>query len=516
MQRSTPVAASPDRASLTYHFSGIGGAGMGPLARLLQARGHRVQGSDRSFDQGRGREVADHLQRLGITLVPHDGRALTAGIDRVVHSTAVEADTPEMQAARALGLPLVPRPRLLAEVLAGGCPSVAVAGTSGKSTITGMVAWLLREAGQPATVLGGAALVGEPGAGCCVAGAAGGPVVAEACESDGTLPGYRPAIGLVHNISRDHDELPALRAQFGAFAAGCRRLLVNAACREAAALARQGRAVSYGASPLADLRLEVGGLGPDRARGRLRLPGRHLALDVPQPGLHTLENAAAAALLALELGLQARTVEALLATFPGVARRFEVVGTTASGIRVVDDYAHNAEKIRAAVLTAQAGAGRVLAVFQPHGFGPARFLRAELRQLLPRLLRPEDRFCFAEIFYAGGSVTRDLTSQTLAGDLPPAMGCAWAPDHRAVVEWVRAEARPGDTVLIMGARDPDLGRLARTVFERLGRPGAPPGSGCAAGPAEVASLPGEARTGPSSGGPGNAACCARPAEGATR
>ncbi|HEY3101592.1 MAG TPA: cyanophycin synthetase, partial [Methylomirabilota bacterium] len=176
-----------------------------------------------------------------------------------------------------------------------------------------------------------------------------------------------------------------------------------------------------------------------------------------------LENAAAAALIALELGIRPGAVERLLARFPGVARRFESVGVTRSGIRVIDDFAHNAEKIRAALTTAQAAAPRVVAAFQPHGFGPARFLRAELRELLPRLLRRDDRFCYAEIFYAGGTVTRDLSSRDLAADI----GCAYAPDHTALVRWVAGEARPGDTVLLMGARDPELPQLARQVFAAL-------------------------------------------------
>ncbi|MBI2160378.1 MAG: UDP-N-acetylmuramate--alanine ligase [Candidatus Rokubacteria bacterium] len=454
---------------MRYHFSGVAGAGMNPLACLMRARGHPVQGSDRSLDQGKNPELVARLRGLGIELHPHDGTAVTHAIHRFVYSAAVEADTPEMRAARALGLPCVSRPELLAEVVNAGGPGVAIAGTSGKSTIVGMVGWLLREAGVPATVLGGAALVGEGSGGCFVAGPAAGPVVAEACESDGTLPGYRPALGLVHNISRDHGELDALRPQFTAFAESCGRLLVNAACPEAAALLRRFKPLTYGAAPDAEARLQVTRTGPGRATGVLGFEFREVPLDVPQPGLHNLENAAAAALVALELGLDAVAVEDLLARFPGVARRFEVVGTTTGGIRVVDDYAHNGQKIRAAVSTAQAGAPRVVALFQPHGFGPARFLRHELRALLPGLLRPEDRFCYAEIFYAGGTVAKDISSRTLAEDLPAAMRCGYAPDYDAARRWVVSEARAGDTVLIMGARDPELPRLARAVLASVRR-----------------------------------------------
>jgi len=450
-----------------FHFSGIAGAGMGPLACLMRARGHAVQGSDRAFDQGKKQEIAVQLGRLGIELAPQDGTAVTAAIDRFVYSAAVEADTPELRAARALGLPCLPRPQLLAEVVNTATPGVAISGTSGKSTIVGMLGWLLREGGVRATVLGGADFVGEGTGGCFVAGPAEGPAVAEACESDGTLVGYHPAIGVIHNISRDHDELSALRPQFTAFARNCGQLLAGADCPEAAALGKRFKAATYGVTQEADARLRVTSVGPRRARGVLRHAGRDLTLDIPQPGLHNLENATAAALVALEVGLDAETVMRLLARFPGVARRFELVGTTARDIHVVDDYAHNGEKVRAAVTTAQAGSARVVAVFQPHGFGPARFLRGELKAMIPTLLRPQDRFCYAEIFYAGGTVAKDISSRMLADDLPAALNCGYARDHEAARQWVVSEARPGDTVLIMGARDPDLPRLARAVLSAL-------------------------------------------------
>jgi UDP-N-acetylmuramate--alanine ligase len=458
----------PANGSIRYHFSGIAGAGMNPLAQLMRSRGHSVQGSDRSFDQGRNQELAGDLRRLGIGLHPQDGTAIGADIDRFVYSTAVEADTPEMRTARARGIELVPRPALLAEVVNGGRPGLAIAGTSGKSTITAMLGWVLRESGVPATVIGGASLARERGSSFFTAGPADGPVAVEACESDGTLIGYRPTVGLVHNISRDHAELSSLRAQFATFASNAGRLLVNIRCPEATALGRLRRGGTYGTSPDADARIEVGSLGPDRARGCLTSPAGVIALDVRQPGLHNLENAAAAALLAVELGVAPGEVARLLASFPGVSRRFEVVGVTAAGIRVVDDYAHNGEKLRATLTTAQAGAGRVVAIFQPHGFGPARFLRPELKTLLPGLLRAEDRFCYAEIFYAGGTVARDLSSRALAEDLPPFLRCGYAADHEAARRWAVTEARPGDTVLVMGARDPDLPQLARAILASLG------------------------------------------------
>jgi UDP-N-acetylmuramate--alanine ligase len=449
-----------------YHFSGIAGAGMNPLAQLMRAWGHDVQGSDRSLDQGKQPELAARLRDQGIVLHRQDGEAIQPGLDRFVFSTAVEYDTPEVRAARELSLELVPRPGLLAEVVNGGAPGVAIAGTSGKSTVTGMVAWILRQAGMPATVLGGAALQGEGVAGCFAAGPRHAPVIAEACESDGTLVGYRPGIGVVHNVSRDHGELDDLRRQFATFSGNAGVTLVNSACAEAMALPTRRR-VTYGLGARADAPLEVIAVGPSRARGVLALPdGGELDLDLPQPGRHNLENAAAAALVARELGVPAATIAAALRVFPGVARRFTVVGTTDTGIRVVDDYAHNGEKIRAAITAAQAGCDRLIAVFQPHGYGPARFLRPELREILPSVLRPQDRFCYAEIFYSGGTVAKDISSRDLAADLRE-IGCGYAANHQQVLTWAATEAQAGDTVLLMGARDPDLPKLAEALVGLL-------------------------------------------------
>src|SRR5213593_453068 len=266
---------------MRYHFSGVAGAGMGPLACLMRARGHEVQGSDRAFDLGKKQEIAAPLRRLGIELARHDGTAVTSAIDRFVYSAAVEADTPELRAARTLGIDCLPRPQLLAEVVNTASSGVAIAGTSGKSTIVGMIGWLLREGGVQATVLGGADFAGAGAGGCFVAGPAEGPAVAEACESDGTLVGYHPAIGLINNVTRDHDELGALRPQFTAFARNCGRLLVGADCPEATALGRRFKAAAYGVSPDADARLRVTSVGPRRARGVLRHEGLDLTLDIP-------------------------------------------------------------------------------------------------------------------------------------------------------------------------------------------------------------------------------------------
>ena len=190
-------------------------------------------------------------------------------------------------------------------------------------------------------------------------------------------------------------------------------------------------------------------------------------IDIPQPGRHNLENAAAAAVVAYQLGVAAKSIEAALRTFPGVARRYQVVGTTEDGIRVIDDYAHNADKIRAVVTAAQESSQRLLIVFQPHGFGPARFLRPELKELLPTLLRPQDQWCYAGIFYAGGTVAQDISSADLAADHIMDKRFSHAETHQHVLEWASSTATLGDTVLVLGARDPRLPQLAQALYELL-------------------------------------------------
>jgi UDP-N-acetylmuramate-alanine ligase len=448
---------------MLMHFSGVAGQGMNPLAQLMQAWGHEVQGSDRSLDRGENTEVRARLEAAGVRIVPQDGHAVHAGVQRFVYSAAVEPDTPEARAARDLGIVCTPRPALLAEVVDAGGPGIAVAGTSGKSTVVGMLAWVLRSLGAQATILGGAALAGEGTAGCFAAGRPGGPVVAEACESDGTLVGYHPTIGVVHNITRDHGEVHEVRAQFATFASQARILLVNAACPEALAVTAGLPRLCYGEGGAADIALEVITAGPERARGVVQCAGRELDLDLPQPGAHNLENACAALAVVHAMGLDTASAATALTTFPGVSRRFEVVARTDEGLRVVDDYAHNGAKIAAAVAAAQAGAGRVLCLFQPHGYGPARQLRPELKEMLPRILRPQDRWLYLPIYYAGGSVTKDVSSQELAADA----GVDAVADRLESLAWISERAMAGDTVLIMGARDPGLGGYARALAAAL-------------------------------------------------
>jgi UDP-N-acetylmuramate--alanine ligase len=188
---------------------------------------------------------------------------------------------------------------------------------------------------------------------------------------------------------------------------------------------------------------------------------------LPVPGLHNVENAMAAIAGCAALGVPLPSMAAPLAAFRGVARRFQSLGR-ARGVEVVDDFGHNPAKVSASLRTARARSRRVLAVFQPHGYGPMRFLRRDFVEAFSRELGPRDTLWLLDIFFAGGTVVRDISSEEVVGDLrAQGADARYAPSREWLVETLVAEAREGDLILVMGARDPSLTDLARGILDRL-------------------------------------------------
>lgn len=446
--------------SARVHFVGIAGSGMSALADYRLLAGGRVSGSDRFFDQGRELTEAARLRALGATLHPQDGRGAEEA-DLLVASTAVEARIPDLQRALELGRPLAHRADWLAAHLVDR-PSIAIAGTSGKSTTVGMCFAALRAAGlDPGLITGGDLneIRSERVRGNGWYGR--GPLVIEADESDKSLVRYHPGLGLVLNLHLDHDEPAAILPVFRRFLDQCRGPRLIAEDEELAAL-RPGAEI-FGLGPDADHRAEAIVEGRDGSCFRYR---GH-PIELPIPGRHNLLNALAALAIAGRAGADLELAAAGLARYRGVARRFEILGRP-RGIEVIDDYAHNPAKIEAALRTARARGDRLIAVFQPHGFGPTRFMRQDYVAAIQRVLRPEDQFWFLEIFYAGGTVTRDISARELAEELQTlGVQGRFAAERADLVAALRAEARPGDTILIMGARDPSLPLLGRSLIAAL-------------------------------------------------
>ncbi len=457
-----------------YFFCGIGGSGMLPLAQIVLARGAEVAGSDRSRDQGRSPEKFAALEAAGVRLFPQDGTGLTAGDQVLVTSTAVEETIPDVQAARRVGARHLTRAELLSELFNAAETRIGVAGTSGKSTVTAMIGWILHRAGRAPTVMNGAemknfgasALVGD-----------GGLFVSEVDESDGSIALYRPTVAVVNNIALDHKSMEELRALFHAFAQAADAAVLNLDNPETYALADQledqpVRITAYGFDIEADvagddLRPLADGVAfvvRDRPGGppievRLRVPGRHNASNA-------LAAMAACKAVSVPIADSART----LADFQGVKRRLEVVGT-AGEVTVIDDFAHNPDKIAATLETLHAHPGRLLVMWQPHGYGPLRLMKDPLANAFREGLEPGDRLLMPEPAYFGGTVDRSVGS----GDLADAIGsrAEALPDRAACGERLLELARPGDRIVIMGARDDTLSTFAADLLTRLSADQAP-------------------------------------------
>ncbi len=444
------------------HFAGVAGSGMSALAQFVSLKGGRASGSDRAFDRGQQPENRRKLEALGITIHPQDGTGLEGDCAALVVSTAVEETVPDVAAAKRLGVPILHRSELLAHLVAAH-RTIAITGTSGKSTTTAMVFELLRGAGlDPSVITGGdlRALQAEGLWGNAWAGASD-LLVIEADESDGTVVRYRPAVGVVLNLQKDHKEESVVLEMFRAFRDNVREALIVG---EAGNLSGLRPATVFGFGPSAGLRAADVDLGPEGSR--FTVDGVAFALAVP--GRHNVENALAALAVGKALGLRREDLAGPLRSFQGVGRRFQVLGAR-RGVTVVDDFGHNPAKIAASLQTARLRADRILAVFQPHGFGPLRFLRADLAAMFAAELGPQDRLWLLEAHYAGGTAVRDVSSADLAADLQ-ALGpvARFAPAREDLVAEIAAEARSGDLVLVMGARDPSLTVLAQQLLAALG------------------------------------------------
>lgn len=458
----------------SYFFCGIGGSGMLPLAMIVQARGAAIEGSDRALDQGRTPEKFDWLRAHGVTLHPQDGSGVTRADQTVIATGAIEDTVPDIGAAKRAGAIIKTRPQLLSEIFNAAPTSVGVAGTSGKSTITGMIAWILHQTGRDPTVMNGAVMKNFADADHPFASALiGGPdlFVSEVDESDGSIAGYDPTVAVVSNISLDHKSMEELRDLFGGFTARATTAVLNLDNPETAALAQTlpaGKAITFGlGEEKADL--SAHDLTPLPAGMKFRLIEGWSEHDVilNVPGAHNVANALAALGATRALGVPTSEAVKALETFAGIRRRMEVVGT-AGDITVIDDFAHNPDKIAATLKTLHAFDGRLLILFQPHGFGPLKLMRSEFIDGFAGLMREDDVLLMPEPVYYGGTTDRSVGSEDIASGVRAAGRQAEALATRAACgDRIVEIAQPGDRIIVMGARDDTLSSFAAELLGRL-------------------------------------------------
>lgn len=444
---------------------------MAPLAALTVALGAEVTGSDRNLDRGLALHVFDSLRRAGVRLVPQNGSGVDEGLAALVHSTAVEPSNPDFLRAEALGVPRIRRGSFLAWIVASR-RAVAIAGTSGKSTVTAMTAHIFVAAGLDPWFLGGGAALRLAGSvspgGLRVGGSEW--LVVETDESDGSVAECAAAIAVLTNLSRDHKEIDETARNLEALLEKTReRVVVNVGDPVLERVRIPGG--------LPALRVAVEGLPtwapPDLLAERIRLAPDAVEFRiggaparVPFPGAMTVENAALAIAASAAAEIPVVKAAAALASFGGVRRRLERVGN-ASGIDVFDDFAHNPVKI-AAALEALRPAGHLWIYYQPHGYGPTRFFADQLIETFRRGLRPGDRLVLAPIYDAGGTADRSFRSEDLAARMRSAgVTVELAPTRDDAVRLVAEGARAGDRIVVMGARDDTLPIFARTLFASL-------------------------------------------------
>lgn len=458
----------------SYFFCGVGGSGMLPLAMILRGKGVAVAGSDRAYDQGRTPEKFAWLEAQGIRIFHQDGSGITDPATQVVASAAVEETVPDVQAARRVGASLITRAELLSDLFNAAGTSIGVAGTSGKSTTTGMIGWILHRAGRDPTVMNGAVMKNFVTDDALFASALVGRsdlFVSEVDESDGSIARYQPAVAVVNNISLDHKGMDELRALFSAFVGKARTAVLNLDNGETAELAARqpaGRKITYSLTdPAADLWASDIEPAPDGIAFTANGTGAQRRVKLLTPGRHNVSNALAALAAAKAVGLELAEAAQALEGFSGVRRRLETVGT-AGGVTVIDDFAHNPDKIAATLATLHDFPGRLLILFQPHGFGPLVKMRAEFVETFARDLGPDDVLIMPQPAYYGGTTDRSVTSTDIAADLVARGRRAEAFEHRdQCVTRLLDLAQPGDRIVVMGARDDTLSQVAADLVVAL-------------------------------------------------
>jgi UDP-N-acetylmuramate--alanine ligase len=447
------------------HFVGIGGIGMSGLAEVLLELGYPVSGSDLKLSP-----ATERLTALGAVI--HEGHAAehVAGANAVVMSSAVHRDNPEVVEARRLGLPVIPRGELLAELMRLKF-GIAIAGSHGKTTTTSMVAALLIHAGlDPSVMVGGRAAVLR---GSNARVGAGDYLVVESDESDGSFLKLAPILAVVTNIDREHlDHYADLEAICRAFVEFVNRVPFYGAailCLDDENVQRilprvNRRVITYGVSAQADLRITHSSAGHMASEFHLVRREQDLGcFRLAVPGAHNVSNATAAVAIALELEIPVETIREALAGFSGVDRRFQVRGTE-GGVTVIDDYGHHPTEIRATLAAARACRyRRIHVLFQPH-----RYTRTQaLMDDFARAFHQADTVHLVDIYAASESPLEGVTSQVLAERLQTFghRGVTYAGSLEAGIESVLQAADAGDAIVTLGAGS--VSQAGNVIVEKL-------------------------------------------------
>ncbi len=441
------------------HFTGIAGSGMSALSQMSFWEGNVISGSDRDFDRGQNSALKKKFEKMGIRIYPQTGEGIGEQTDEVVVSTAVEETNPDIQKAKKLNIPIVHRSDFLSSYVSR-FRTIAVAGTSGKSTVAAMIFEILSSNGFSPSIINGAELLSlrEKGLIGNAFRGRGSILVIEADESDGSIVKYRPEIGVVLNISRDHKDVEELEKIFAEFSRNCRKFFINSEGVNSSDF--DCKTIKF-----PEKEFVCGEVSLKDFSAKFEINKVKFSLSLP--GYYNVQNALAAARICTELGLSLEKISRSFEKYKGLFRRFNIIGT-ANDITVIDDYAHNPAKIKAVLESLWAAQkGKIIAVYQPHGYAPARSLRRDLVNSFV-FLKGNGLLIMPEIFYAGGTVVRDISSKDLIEDAVK-MGIKgfFLPFRKDIINLCALRAKKGDIVIVMGARDNSLSDFAREIFERI-------------------------------------------------
>lgn len=445
-------------------FIGIAGTGMSAIAQFLAGKGKSVAGSDRQFSEEDKKTTQLQLEEVGIGCFYQDGSGITQNTDIVVISTAIEESNVEYQKAVQLGIPLVMRSDMLAAI-SDGMNTIAVGGTSGKSTTTAMIFHVLEYAGLKPSLITGAGLTSLQKKGSIGNSWVGESewLVIESDESDGSIVKYQPEVGVLLNIDRDHKEFDELISLFETFQKRTKTYFtVNADDIRANKLSINS---DYDFS----VKGVSGFVGENFVQEgyKIRFICKSVSFEIPVIGKHNMENALACISVCSHLQVDLNTIAEALRGFEGIYRRTQVVGEK-NGVVVIDDFAHNPAEVAAAIRACQGVGKRVLAWFQPHGYGPLRFMHEELSEELSNCLGSNDIIYLSNVYYAGGTVNKDIESDVVSeAVLNKNKQARYFPNRESVKADIAETAVHGDVVLLMGARDTTLANFALEVLNSL-------------------------------------------------
>jgi len=446
-------------------FAGIAGTGMSAIAQYLKGKGCQISGSDRYFNVGEAEEIRQKLENEGIKCFPQGGLGIDETVDLLVVSTAVEDTVPEVQEAKALGIPILKRSALLA-MIAAAQKTIAVGGTSGKSTTCAILFDILEHAGLSPSIISGAGLVRlikEGKIGNAAVGS-GEWLIIEADESDGSIVSYHAEIGLLLNVDKDHKEISELMEIFNIFRNNSKQFIVNHSH-----VLTNTLSVNLGNDFSSNEQDPAGFTSTDFMQigfvSRFNINGFPFAVQAV--GKHNMENVVAAVAVASKIGVTLEVAAEAVAKYQGIYRRHQIIGQK-NGVVLVDDYAHNPVKCAASIRACLPIARKLIAWFQPHGFTPTKFLRKDFVDEIASALRPQDEIWMSEIFYAGGTAVKDISSLDLINDLrEKGVNAFFVENRNNLVEQMRQHLISGTVILLMGARDPSLEMFAQQVWEEL-------------------------------------------------